>query len=153
MNSTLLPFFDYKRYGRQMILEGFGLTGPIFTFVIQVELTRIYTTGQLKLRQSAVIVIGAGGLGCPALQYLAAAGVGHCQLRHTISTSITNFYTSGKIAIVDHDIVDISNLQRQILHKEARVGTSKVHSAEIAIKECSFYLFITTFQTLIFPQG
>lgn len=48
---------DYQRYGRQMILEGFGLEG------------------QLKLQNSSVVVVGAGGLGCPALQYLAAAGV------------------------------------------------------------------------------
>ncbi|KAF8518478.1 hypothetical protein JB92DRAFT_3088024 [Gautieria morchelliformis] len=107
MNPSVLPPSDYRRYGRQMILEGFGLSG------------------QLKLRQSAVIVVGAGGLGCPALQYLAAAGV-------------------GKIAIVDHDTVDISNLQRQILHTEARVGMSKVRSAEIAIKEINSHLTIIT---------
>lgn len=62
-------------------------------------------------------------------------------------------YFPGKIAIVDHDIVDISNLQRQILHTEARVGMSKVRSAEIAIKECGFHLFLATFQSLTLTKG
>ncbi|KZT65865.1 hypothetical protein DAEQUDRAFT_746819 [Daedalea quercina L-15889] len=96
-SGTLLPLEDYKRYGRQMILDGFGLPG------------------QLSLRKASVAVVGAGGLGCPALQYLAAAGV-------------------GTIAIVDHDCVETSNLQRQVLHTEAEVGSPKVLSAAGAIK-------------------
>lgn len=66
--------------------------------------------GQLKLIASKVILVGAGGLGSPAAMYLAAAGV-------------------GTLGIIDHDVVDRSNLQRQILHTDARVGTSKVASA------------------------
>lgn len=66
--------------------------------------------GQLKLIESRVLLIGAGGLGSPAAFYLAAAGV-------------------GTLGIVDHDVVDRSNLQRQILHTDARVGSSKVQSA------------------------
>ncbi|CCM04692.1 uncharacterized protein FIBRA_06878 [Fibroporia radiculosa] len=73
-------------------------------------------TGQLKLQQASVAVVGAGGLGCPALQYLAAAGV-------------------GRIGIIDHDVVEISNLQRQVLHTEARVGMHKVLSAAKAIEQ------------------
>ena len=67
--------------------------------------------GQLKLIASKVILVGAGGLGSPAAMYLAAAGV-------------------GTLGIIDHDVVDRSNLQRQILHTDARVGTSKVASAK-----------------------
>ncbi len=66
--------------------------------------------GQARLGESKVLLIGAGGLGSPAAYYLAAAGV-------------------GKLGIVDHDVVDRSNLQRQILHTDDRVGTSKVDSA------------------------
>ncbi|MBI2313753.1 MAG: molybdopterin-synthase adenylyltransferase MoeB [Betaproteobacteria bacterium] len=66
--------------------------------------------GQMRLMQSRVLLIGAGGLGSPAAYYLAAAGV-------------------GTLGVVDHDVVDRSNLQRQILHTDARVGTSKVSSA------------------------
>src|SRR5580765_4161231 len=70
--------------------------------------------GQLRLLDSKVLLIGAGGLGSPAALYLAAAGV-------------------GTIGIVDSDVVDRSNLQRQILHTEDRIGMAKVDSAEIAM--------------------
>ena len=55
-------------------------------FITQVELAHTNPKGQMKLRESAVVVIGAGGLGCPALQYLAAAGVGHRRLCHAFQT-------------------------------------------------------------------
>jgi MoaD family protein len=72
-------------------------------------------TGQMKLMNSRVLLIGAGGLGSPAAFYLAAAGV-------------------GTLGLVDHDVVDRSNLQRQILHTESRVGKSKVQSAKEALQ-------------------
>src|SRR5690242_4118373 len=71
--------------------------------------------GQLKLLDSKVLLIGAGGLGSPAALYLAAAGV-------------------GTLGIIDADVVDRSNLQRQILHTDDRIGMPKVESAERAIK-------------------
>lgn len=71
--------------------------------------------GQIKLLGSKVLLIGAGGLGSPSAYYLAAAGV-------------------GTLGIVDHDVVDRSNLQRQILHTEARVGMPKVESAREALE-------------------
>lgn len=67
-------------------------------------------TGQQKLKSSKVLIIGAGGLGSPVLAYLAAAGIGH-------------------ISIVDHDHVEISNLQRQIVHSTRDLGQSKAKSA------------------------
>jgi molybdopterin/thiamine biosynthesis adenylyltransferase/rhodanese-related sulfurtransferase len=70
--------------------------------------------GQLKLLKSRVLLIGAGGLGCPAALYLAAAGV-------------------GTLGIIDADVVDETNLQRQVLHTEDRVGTPKVESAAKAL--------------------
>ena len=71
--------------------------------------------GQLRLLDSKVLLIGAGGLGSPAALYLAAAGI-------------------GTIGVIDADVVDTSNLQRQIVHSVERVGMAKVDSAEIAIK-------------------
>jgi molybdopterin/thiamine biosynthesis adenylyltransferase len=71
--------------------------------------------GQVKLLDGKVLLIGAGGLGSPAALYLAAAGV-------------------GTLGLVDHDVVDRSNLQRQVIHSEARVGTSKVASARQTIE-------------------
>lgn len=71
--------------------------------------------GQMKLLASRVLLIGAGGLGSPAALYLAAAGV-------------------GTLGVIDHDVVDRSNLQRQILHNDARVGMSKVASARQSIE-------------------
>jgi molybdopterin/thiamine biosynthesis adenylyltransferase/rhodanese-related sulfurtransferase len=78
-------------------------------------LPEVGIAGQVKLLKSKVLCIGAGGLGSPSSMYLAAAGV-------------------GTIGVVDDDIVDASNLQRQILHGTDRVGTPKVDSAELTIK-------------------
>ena len=70
--------------------------------------------GQAKLLSSHVLLIGAGGIGCPAIQYLAAAGV-------------------GTISVVDDDIVSLSNLQRQILYSESDIGAAKVDAAGAAV--------------------
>ena len=66
--------------------------------------------GQKKLKAASVLVIGTGGLGSPVSLYLAAAGV-------------------GRIGLVDYDVVDFSNLQRQVIHGTSRIGTLKVESA------------------------
>lgn len=70
--------------------------------------------GQAKMLSSHVLMIGAGGIGCPALQYLAAAGV-------------------GTISVIDDDVVSLSNLQRQILYTEADIGIPKVEAAARAV--------------------
>lgn len=70
--------------------------------------------GQSKLLSSHVLLIGAGGIGCPAIQYLAAAGI-------------------GTISVVDDDVVSLSNLQRQILYTESDIGTAKVDVAGAAV--------------------
>ena len=88
---------EIERYARQIVLRGVG--GP----------------GQVKLRAARALALGAGGLGSPALQYLAGAGVG-C------------------IGVVDDDVVALSNLHRQVLHATADVGRRKVDSAEEAIR-------------------
>ena len=93
------PFLqaELDRYARHFLLHDIG--GP----------------GQMALKSARVLVVGAGGLGSPALLYLAAAGV-------------------GTIGVIDDDRVDISNLQRQIIHSDARIGMAKVLSAEIAMQ-------------------
>lgn len=77
-------------------------------------LPEVGEAGQAKLLDAKVLLVGAGGLGSPTALYLAAAGI-------------------GTIGLVDHDTVDLSNLQRQILHSQERVGMPKVESARIAI--------------------
>ncbi|MCA8941579.1 MAG: molybdopterin-synthase adenylyltransferase MoeB [Planctomycetes bacterium] len=79
-------------------------------FARHVSIPEVGEEGQLRLLDSKVLLVGAGGLGSPAALYLAAAGV-------------------GTLGIVDDDVVDRSNLQRQILHGDSRVGTAKVQSA------------------------
>ncbi len=101
-----------KRYARHIILPEVG------------------GKGQEKLLNSKVLVIGAGGLGSPAIFYLAAAGV-------------------GTIGIVDYDVVDFSNLQRQILHTTERVGTPKVESAKKTVEALNPNVKVVTFNTMI----
>ena len=80
-------------------------------------LKEVGAKGQKKLLKGKVLIIGAGGLGAPAAMYLAAAGV-------------------GTIGIVDADEVDLSNLQRQIIHSTADIGKAKVKSAKDAVPTC-----------------
>ncbi len=87
---------DFERYARHLILDEIG------------------EAGQARLLRSRVLVVGAGGLGAPALLYLAAAGV-------------------GTIGIVDDDVVELSNLQRQIIHATERIGAPKTASATEAL--------------------
>ena len=78
-------------------------------------LPEIDVDGQQKLLDAHVVIIGAGGLGSPAALYLASAGV-------------------GRITLVDHDTVDLTNLQRQIAHTELRVGMEKTLSVRQALQ-------------------
>lgn len=84
--------------------------------------------GQVKLLQAKVLVIGAGGLGSPLLHYLAAAGV-------------------GTIGIMDADVVDMSNLQRQVIHRTADIGTAKVDSAARAIQALNSDVVVRPYNT------
>ena len=88
---------ELNRYARHILLREIG--GP----------------GQKRLKAAKVLVVGAGGLGSPALLYLAASGV-------------------GTIGVIDPDVVEASNLQRQVIHTDAQIGVPKVFSAERAIK-------------------
>jgi adenylyltransferase/sulfurtransferase len=74
----------------------------------------IFFSGQLRLKNASVLIIGVGGLGCPAAAYLVGAGV-------------------GTVGLVDGDVVEESNLHRQILHSTSRIGMTKVDSARVAL--------------------
>jgi molybdopterin/thiamine biosynthesis adenylyltransferase len=93
-------------------------------------LEEIDVVGQEKLLGSHVLVIGAGGLGSAAAPYLAAAGVGH-------------------ITLIDHDQVEITNLQRQIMHTEKRVGESKVSSGKHFLQDLNAGIQIETIEAKV----
>jgi adenylyltransferase/sulfurtransferase len=109
---NILNAKELNRYQRHLVLPNFGMEG------------------QLKLKNARVLVVGAGGLGCPVLQYLAAAGVGY-------------------IGIVDFDKVEESNLQRQILYSVEDIGKSKVLVAKSKLEKLNPLIKITTFETLL----
>ena len=90
-----------------------------------IVLREVGGAGQLRLKQASVAVVGAGGIGSPAIQYLAAAGV-------------------GRLVIIDDDTVDLSNLQRQTLFGDADVGASKVAAAETAARRITPHVTIET---------
>jgi molybdopterin/thiamine biosynthesis adenylyltransferase len=98
---------EIERYARHLVLPEVG--GP----------------GQQKLKAARVLVLGAGGLGAPLIQYLAAAGV-------------------GTIGIVDDDVVALSNLQRQVIHATDAVGAEKVESARAAIARLNPHVRVET---------
>lgn len=93
----MLSDAELDRYARQIILPAFG------------------GAGQAKLKAAHVAIIGAGGIGCPAITYLAAAGI-------------------GRLTIIDHDVVELSNLQRQPLFTDADIGVSKARVAAEAAR-------------------
>jgi molybdopterin/thiamine biosynthesis adenylyltransferase len=101
---------QYERYRRHLSLPELGLAG------------------QQRLLDSKVLLIGAGGLGCPLAQYLAAAGV-------------------GELGLVDDDVVDLSNLQRQVLYGTRDVGRPKVEVAEERVAALNPEVRVTPYRT------
>lgn len=107
---TKLTCSEIKRFSRHLILPDVGITG------------------QQKLKDSAVLCIGAGGLGSPVLMYLAAVGI-------------------GRIGLVDYDVVDLTNLQRQIVHGTKDVGRPKIDSAAERLADINPHLIIDKYET------
>ncbi|MBK6260319.1 molybdopterin-synthase adenylyltransferase MoeB [Citrobacter youngae] len=103
---------EMMRYNRQIILRGFDFEA------------------QEALKEARVLVVGLGGLGCAATQYLAGAGIGH-------------------LTLLDFDTVSVSNLQRQTLHSDATVGQPKVLSARDALARINPYIAITPVNALL----
>ena len=102
-----LSYQEELRYNRQVILKAVDFDG------------------QEKLKDSKMLIVGLGGLGCAAAQYLTAAGVGH-------------------LTLLDFDTVSLSNLQRQVLHCDARLEMPKVESAKIALLQLNPHVKIDT---------
>ena len=102
--------------------------GELLRYSRHVILPEVGLEGQRRLKQSRVLVVGCGGLGSPVALYLAAAGVGH-------------------LGLVDFDVVDASNLQRQILHGTSAVGRSKLESAEARLLNLNPYVAIERYDT------
>jgi adenylyltransferase/sulfurtransferase len=107
---------EVARYSRHLIIPDLGVDG------------------QKRLKNARVLVIGAGGLGSPALLYLAAAGV-------------------GTIGIVEFDVVDESNLQRQIIHGQSDIGRSKAQSARDSIKEINPLVEVRLHEVRLEPEN
>ena len=104
---TKLSYEEELRYNRQIILKSIDFEG------------------QEKLKESKMLIVGLGGLGCAASQYLAASGIGH-------------------LTLLDFDHVSLSNLQRQVLHCDARLDMPKVESAKIALEQLNPHIDIQT---------
>lgn len=107
---------ELDRYARHLSLPGIGVEG------------------QSRLRAASALVIGAGGLGAPVLNYLAAAGI-------------------GSITIIDDDVVEASNLQRQVLHRDADIGRAKVDSARDALLRLDPELEVDTIGERLSPDN
>jgi molybdopterin/thiamine biosynthesis adenylyltransferase len=110
--ATKTPLFsdtELNRYARHIVMREMG--GP----------------GQKTLKEAKVLVVGAGGLGAPVLQYLAAAGV-------------------GTIGVIDDDVVDNANLQRQVIHRDADIGIAKVFSAQRAMMAQNPYVTVRPYE-------
>lgn len=115
VSSVAGGFTAYARGGHPVETRRSLTNEQLARYSRHLLLPEVGEAGQLKLLDAKVLCIGAGGLGSPAALYLAAAGI-------------------GTIGIIDSDTVDMSNLQRQVLHTEDRVGVPKVDSAEATIK-------------------
>ncbi|MCK6263624.1 molybdopterin-synthase adenylyltransferase MoeB [Vibrio sp. ZSDE26] len=103
----ILSDSEMLRYNRQIILKQFDFEG------------------QEALKQSSILILGAGGLGCAASQYLATAGI-------------------GKLTLIDDDHVELSNLQRQVLHTDSDIGVKKVASAKETLTKLNPHLTVET---------
>lgn len=113
-------------FAHEPVAGGFSET-ELDRYARHIMLREVGGPGQKAMRDAQVLVIGAGGLGAPALQYLAAAGV-------------------GTIGVIDDDVVENANLQRQVIHTDARIGMPKVQSAFEAMRAQNPFVTVKPYQ-------
>lgn len=113
LTGSRLTDQEFMRYNRHVMADNIG------------------EVGQLKIKNSSVVIIGMGGLGCPASQYLAASGV-------------------GKLTLIDHDIIETSNLQRQVLYTEQDIGKYKVDVARQRLQSLNPLIEIKAIEQSVF---
>ena len=116
MTNTTLSNEEIRRYSRHLIMPEVGMEG------------------QRRMKESSVLLIGAGGLGSPLALYLAAAGI-------------------GRIGLVDFDVVDESNLQRQIAHGTSTLGVPKIESARRRLQDLNPHVEVTTYQEQVTSEN
>jgi molybdopterin/thiamine biosynthesis adenylyltransferase len=109
LDAPLFSDTELNRYARHIVMREVG------------------GQGQKVLKEAKVLVVGAGGLGSPVLQYLAASGV-------------------GTIGVIDDDVVDNANLQRQVIHRDADIGLAKVFSAQVAMMAQNPYVTVRPYE-------
>jgi molybdopterin/thiamine biosynthesis adenylyltransferase len=136
LGGVVLLWFGYRALLRRIRARAEPQAAPTGAAFSQTELSRyarhillreVGGTGQKRLKAARVLVVGAGGLGSPAILYLAASGV-------------------GVIGVIDDDTVEDSNLQRQIIHTDDRIGLPKVQSAMIAARALNPFVEIRPYQ-------
>src|SRR5918992_2204152 len=112
-----------------------GLTRQeVYRYSRHLILPGVGVEGQQRLKGASILLVGAGGLGSPLALYLAAAGVGH-------------------MGIVDFDVVDVTNLQRQVLHGTKDVGRPKLDSARDRIEDVNPHVHLETYETRLTSEN
>jgi adenylyltransferase/sulfurtransferase len=124
----------WKAAGFEVMIDSELTPEQLTRYSRHVMLKEVGVEGQVKLLKAKVLLVGAGGLGCPAGLYLAAAGV-------------------GTLGIIDSDTVDLTNLQRQVLHGLADVGRPKTESARDSIRRINPDVKVITYEERLTPQN
>ncbi len=132
LKKTFIEFLAIRRFDE---IERYGLyMVDLNRYARHISLPQIGIEGQKKISNSSILVIGAGGLGSPVLMYLVAAGV-------------------GRIGIIDYDEVDVSNLQRQIIHSNSSIGVNKAESAKTRLEDLNPDIEIEIWKDRLTPNN
>jgi adenylyltransferase/sulfurtransferase len=132
LSNTSIKIFSIRRVDE---IAPFGLyMVDINRYARHISLPQIGLEGQKRLLDSSVLVVGAGGLGSPVIMYLAAAGI-------------------GRLGIIDYDDVEVSNLQRQVIHSNSKIGMNKAESAKIRIEENNPDVKVEIWQSRLTPEN